>query len=623
MMPFFNCKYFLNANRMPTSEKRKIRLLQLEKTILKSSRLLVKKQNRNHKLGWIRLFIFLSGLIIFFTLFFLKFKTLSLISLFPIIGIFTAFTIIHNKTIQAITVIQKWIEIKKDYLARTGLDWTNIPAAKSFSQKNSAPMEIDLDLAGERSLHQLLDFSKSREGSLFLRKLLIESPRDREEILYNQALINELLSLSHFRDKFLLINYLSSKENFETKNLIKWISEIDKISPIKKKIFLLGFLCLVNLIFIILAVSGTVPTVYLFTLLLYFGVYYFNRDVMSSSLSEAESISDQLKKIISILSFLENYKFGTHEKLLSLCSPLQQKELSPSVQLRKINNVFSVLHMRKNPFLWFFLTLIFPMDYYLAYKLELYKKKIVKNLPIWLEILHKLETFVSLSNFAYLNPDYSFPVIRKEGILQLTAKKLSHPLIDHQNNVPNDFEIKENGKISIITGSNMSGKSTFLRTIGVNVRLAFIGAPVYAESLSLSLFRQFTCIRVSDSVTDGISYFYAEVKRLKMLIDDINLPNEIPVVFLIDEIYKGTNNFERLQGSRALIKSLVDKNGSGVISTHDLELVKLADEIPAISNFHFREEVLDKIMLFDYKLKTGPCPTTNALKIMKANGLPI
>jgi DNA mismatch repair ATPase MutS len=174
----------------------------------------------------------------------------------------------------------------------------------------------------------------------------------------------------------------------------------------------------------------------------------------------------------------------------------------------------------------------------------------------------------------------------------------------------------------IITGSNMAGKSTFLRTLGVNLCLAYAGAPVNAERLQTALFRLFTCIRVTDSVTDGYSYFYAEVRRLHALLDAQKEPGQLPLFFLVDEIFKGTNNRERLIGSRSFVKALVGRNCVGIISTHDLELVNLAQSVAKVRNNHFREEVINGQMAFDYILREGPCPTTNALKIMAMEGLP-
>jgi DNA mismatch repair ATPase MutS len=182
--------------------------------------------------------------------------------------------------------------------------------------------------------------------------------------------------------------------------------------------------------------------------------------------------------------------------------------------------------------------------------------------------------------------------------------------------------LDEAGTVVIITGSNMAGKSTFLRTLGVNLCLAYAGAPVSATMLRTTLFRLFSCIRVGDSVTDGYSYFYAEVRRLRALLTALEQPG-YPLFFLIDEIFKGTNNRERLIGSRSFVRALVGHNCLGAISTHDLELVKLADTLSQVQNYHFREEVIDGRMLFDYRLRPGPCPTTNALKIMQMEGLPV
>src|SRR2546429_4615447 len=185
------------------------------------------------------------------------------------------------------------------------------------------------------------------------------------------------------------------------------------------------------------------------------------------------------------------------------------------------------------------------------------------------------------------------------------------------------FSIHKQGEIDIITGSNMSGKSTFLRTVGINLCLAYAGGPVNASLFQTSLFRIFTCIRINDSVTEGYSYFYAEVKRLRKLLTEVESDNNIALFFLIDEIFKGTNNRERRIGSESYISALVGKKCIGLISTHDLELVTLEENLPDIRNYHFKEDVLDGQMVFDYQLREGPCPTTNALKIMQMEGLPI
>jgi DNA mismatch repair ATPase MutS len=169
----------------------------------------------------------------------------------------------------------------------------------------------------------------------------------------------------------------------------------------------------------------------------------------------------------------------------------------------------------------------------------------------------------------------------------------------------------------------MAGKSTFLRTVGVNLVLAFAGAPVNASSFTTRNFRVFTSINVKDSLEGGLSHFYAEVRRLRKLLDELEGEHSVPLFFFVDEIFKGTNNRERFQGSTAFLKNVAGKNGVGMVSTHDLELASLENEISGLSNWHFAETIENGKMSFEYKIKKGPCPTTNALKIMQIEGLPI
>jgi DNA mismatch repair ATPase MutS len=286
-----------------------------------------------------------------------------------------------------------------------------------------------------------------------------------------------------------------------------------------------------------------------------------------------------------------------------------------------VGRVVFAAGLRGNPVVWVLINTIVPWDMIFGWLLARYRAELAERMPVWLDTWYELEALSSLATFAWLNPDYQFPVIHAEGGLQATA--LGHPLLPYPTKISNDFSLTETGTVVIITGSNMSGKSSFLRTLGVNLVLAYAGGVVDGTRFETPLFRVFSTIRVNDSLTEGFSYFYAEVRRLKALLNALQAEHPYPLFFLIDEIFKGTNNRERLIGSRAYIRALVGGNGMGVVSTHDLELVQLADEIPQVLNYHFREDVVDGRMIFDYKLRLGPCPTTNALKIMQLEGLPV
>jgi DNA mismatch repair ATPase MutS len=290
--------------------------------------------------------------------------------------------------------------------------------------------------------------------------------------------------------------------------------------------------------------------------------------------------------------------------------------------LKRVERIASALGLRTNPILWFVVHAFVPWDFYFTYRLEFLKEDVARLLPGWLDAWYEIEALNSLANFAYLQPHYVFPDIVSK-LNMFDAEALGHPLIKPEFKVCNDFEIGKHNKISILTGSNMAGKSTFIRTVGINLCLAYSGAPVNANRLAVSVFRIFTCIKVSDSVQDGLSYFYAEVKRLKSMLSVIEEEGP-PVLFLIDEIYRGTNSRERHIGSHALIRALSNRTTAvGIIATHDLELVTLADEIPGVTNFHLRDEVQHGKMVFDYLMRKGPSPTTNALKLMQMEGLPV
>jgi DNA mismatch repair ATPase MutS len=270
------------------------------------------------------------------------------------------------------------------------------------------------------------------------------------------------------------------------------------------------------------------------------------------------------------------------------------------------------------------LQLIVPWDFYFSYRLSRCKAAVTPLIPIWVDVWTELEALVSLANLAWLHQEYCIPDFQSSGQGGVfVAKDLGHPLITCDRKVTNDFELGTDKSIAIITGSNMAGKSTFLRTLGINLVLAYAGGPVSATHFAVSYFRIFACIKVSDSLADGLSYFYAEVKRLKAILDSVkNHPDAVHFV-LIDEIFRGTNNRERRIGSQSYIRALAELPVIGAVATHDLELIRLEQEIPAVANYHFREEIVDGRMVFDYRIHPGPCPTTNALRIMEIEGLPV
>jgi hypothetical protein len=449
---------------------------------------------------------------------------------------------------------------------------------------------------------------------------------------HRQKLVRELKDHSVFRDKLQLLSAFArlrtagptrskrDSNRWNSKILVDWIEQSEPNKSLLPTLIVLTILAVLNLICIWLWLEDLIPRIWPLVFLFYVAVSLLSRSKTAAAWDELQDLEKALTHFKAVFSYLESRCYQNTPGLAEICAPFGEEGKQPSVEIRKLGRLAAALGVRTNPLLALLFNVLVPWDFYFSYKLEGVKKEIAHLLPRWLDAWHELETLNSLANFSYLNPGYVFPELRTD---RFAARSLGHPLLKPEAKVCNDFELNDDQRIVILTGSNMAGKSTFLRTVGVNLALAYAGAPVNASSMQTSLFRLFTCIKVSDSVQDGLSYFYAEVKRLQALLAATGVDDELPVLFMIDEIFRGTNSRERLIGSRSYIRSLSQRSTVGLIATHDLELIKLADEIQGVTNYHFREEVLDSRMVFDYRLRSGPCPTTNALKIMRLEGLPV
>lgn len=586
---------------------------------------------RSDRFAWTRLTIFVAGVALSLVAFYFVGGWLGWPGLAATLVVFNVVAYYHRQVTDSLVRHKIWLKLKTTEIARMKLDWSRIPAVATPLSNPDHPFETDLDLTGPRSLHQLIDTAVTREGSQRLQEWLVDTAPDLTAIRRRQALVSELVPLSLFRDKLFLKATLASKdldEQWEGKKLLAWLHKHSNSPSLRTLVIGLAALSLLNFVLFLLSRFGLIPNIWVITLLIYVLISFFNSSKVGTLFGDAFALRDGLRKLSAVLQYLETYRYGKHANLKKLCEPILNREERPSVQLRQIARVAAGAAIQRSQLFGFLINLVIPWDFYFAHRLNVCKARIAKYLPGWLEVWFELEALSSLAAFTYLNPDYVFPEFedsasKEDKTIVFRARELGHPLIPDEQKVCNNFALNDLGEIIIITGSNMAGKSSFLRTLGVNLRLAYAGGPVNAASLQTSLFRLFSCIRVNDSVTDGYSYFYAEVRRLKALLDELERPAELPLFFLIDEIFRGTNNRERLIGSRAYLRALLGKNGVGIVSTHDLELVKLADESAAIKNYHFREDVIEGQMVFDYKLRPGPCPTTNALKIMRLAGLPV
>ncbi|HRQ37535.1 MAG TPA: hypothetical protein PLD25_06445 [Chloroflexota bacterium] len=538
---------------------------------------------------------------------------------------FVALVIWHRRVDTAVTRLHLYHQIKQTHLSRLALDWGNLPPPLPTPERVEHPFAIDLDLVGTRSLHQLLDTAVTQQGSERLRDWLLETNPHPAIIAQRQALVAELTPQFRFRDRLALQAMLVNRDGrFSGQTLTNWLRETTPPEQYRRPLLILSGLAAVNIVAGFGFPTLGLPDFSLITWPIYIGLYLlWGFRQTGALLRDTLTLQDALETAQVIFGFLENNHYGRTPHLQTLCAPFQDEATRPSQYIRRVRRLSVGVGAAQNPVLGFILNIFVPWNLFFAYRITRCRQDLAERLPIWLDVWYELEAINGLAAFTWLNPeDATFPTIDQTGS-SLTARRMGHPLVHPDNRVCNDFAIHDPGAVFIITGSNMAGKSTFLRTIGINLALAYAGGPVLATEMHTSLFRLFASIRVADSITDGFSFFYAEVRRLQQLLTALQMKEQRPLLFLIDEIFRGTNNRERLIGSRAYIRALAEGNGLGLIATHDLELVHLAEENGRIHNYHFRDDVADGRMVFDYTLHPGPCPTTNALKIMQLAGLPI
>ena len=602
--------------------RKQLRQVALLRQQMRLQRRLAALKQTSARLSWARVIVFFGGVL--GALFgFLVGAWAVWTTVLVAVAIFGALVAVHRRFERSIAAHSLLGKIVEAQIARSSLDWAHIPRPLDVPPQLEHPFAIDLDITGDRSLHHLLDSTSTHEGSLRLYDWLLQPLQDKTQIEERQTLVRELIPLTAFRNKLIINAQMAGKQgarHWSVQPLLAWASVPGEESGLKTTLIFLTGLAILDAGLFVLHQLGILPPLWALSFLVYLALTGARFRESSTLFSEALALQDALEQTGTVFHHLENFGYSSSPHLKAKCDLFRSQRLS--VSLRRVKRIVTAVGLQHNVVLWGIINAVLPWDVYFAYHLRRERIALSTTLPRWIDAWLELEALSSLAAFAYLNPEAIFPTVGETGEL-FSVCQLGHPLIDDTQGVCNDFAVQRTGDVAIVTGSNMSGKSSFLRTLGVNLCLAYAGAPVIASQFDVALFRLFTCIRVSDSLADGISYFYAEVRRLKALLVALEADNSLPLFFLIDEIFRGTNNRERLIGSRSYIHALVGKHGVGVISTHDLELIKLADELDQITNYHFEDRVLDGHMEFDYMLRAGPSPTTNALKIMRQAGLPI
>ncbi len=602
------------------------RTVQLETAVRRTDRLIAQGTQVSATFTRWRLAIFLVGLVSTVTLYKLDWYHSGNLALGLFLAVFIAVAAYHNRVETGIHRLQQWKQIKLAQLARIALDWTAIPP-RPGEAPTSHPYAIDLDLFGAHSLAHLLDTTVSDHGRERLHSWLLNQPPPLAQWQTRQSLVKELAPRSLFRDRLTLEARLTGEQEINGKRLAAVLEHPVGLPNLNALLVIQSLLACTTIVLASATLLGQLPGYWMFSFAAY-ALLYFMTDQGEELLEHAVGLHHETERLAIVLGYLEQQARRQGTALASVCVNLMGGA-SPTRHLKQAARTLHAISIKAHPLVHLAVNALCPWDLWFTRQLIHTQHEIKHVLPQWLDCLAEVEAASALATFAYLHPHYAWPTpvistSEQNGTTAvLHATQLGHPLLPTKSRIANDVDLTGLGSIHLITGSNMSGKSTFLRTIGINLCLAQAGGPVCAQSFTWTWSRLACCIRVDDSLDAGLSFFYAEVKRLKTILDATKEQTLPPVLFLIDEIFKGTNNRERLIGSRAYITALSQGHGFGLVSTHDLELADLERAIPGLINAHFQETVSAGALEFDYLVRPGPCPTTNALRIMELEGLPI
>mgnify|MGYP001043967931 CR=1 FL=1 len=481
------------------------------------------------------------------------------------------------------------------------------------------PFSNDTDLFGRSSLFQYINRTVTSYGREILAGWLSDPYILSEDLTRRQEVVRELAGKDKWRHEFMASGYKNALEKKEIKTLLDWLNEKDDSSGSALKKYLLYILPGAALISLALLIAG-ILNYSIFLLIFLVNLFYVFSGVKGTNRIH-NALSRKyyyLSSMNSLLRSFEKENFDS-ELLKAVKSGLAGKGTSASVSVKELGRLIQAFDSRLNLIVSIALNGLILWDYHNIRKLDEWKSKYGSHFMVWLEMLGEVDAYISLGNNAFNNLSHIFPVL-SDGTNLISASQIGHPLIKSSERITNDFEIARNGRICIITGANMAGKSTFLRTMAVNYILAMAGATVCAAEFKFRPVKLFTSMRTTDSLSNHESYFYAELKRLRLL--KANVVNGEPVFFILDEILKGTNSRDKTLGSKLFIKRLIESGGTGLVATHDISLSELEAEYPGkIFNKCFEVEIDGENIRFDYILRDGVTHKMNAALLMKQMGI--
>ncbi len=533
-------------------------------------------------------------------------------------SLFGIFVYRHLKLYQKKKQLDKLLEINKNELRLLFLNTSRQTEGLAFLDSDH-PFAADLDVFGKRSLFQLLDRSATASGQQELTRILLSPEQDIENIRQRQEAIAELAEKPHWRQAFQMLGDKNQNDLESVAGLLRWAENGKKVFDKPGFRFLLVLNPLLGLTTILLISLRLLPfSSFLLFLILPFAVLAPYQKKINEAYDLLGRKASLLQQYARLFAKLEKSKFRS-PIMTQAQKTLAEDNSSAFRAVQQLSAISNAFDYRLNLLAGIALNLFFLWDILQSIRLERWKQRYHKEFPHWFDTLSQIDALCSLAGFAFQHPEGIYPAILS-GNFTVRGQNLKHPFILREKCVGNPVNITGWGQFHIITGANMAGKSTYLRTVGVNFLLAMTGAPVLADHFEFTPVRLFTGIKTSDSLQDGESYFFAELKRLKEIITRLEKGEKLFII--LDEILRGTNSRDKQKGSKALLRQFVRLKASGIIATHDLALGELAEEFPEnVVNKRFEVEIKNNRLQFDYRLKEGISQNLNATFLMKKMGI--
>lgn len=548
------------------------------------------------------------------------------------VGAFVALMMAHERLLRELEKRRRAVAYFERGIARLNGEWQGRGETGASYVDAAHPYAQDLDLFGKGSLFELLCGARTHIGEATLAGWLL-APETPENVRARQAAVEELRPQVELREQLAVLSE-DARSGVDPESLARWGEAPPRLAGRGLRASMWGFRALgviglaagfVSMIasagFLKLPpwMDAAGRDLFLLALAVNGIFFYRNRAPMEAVVAAVDEAAHELRLLSEVLALLERQSF--HAPLLAaLRASLNAEGGVPSERLARLRRIMENLDSRENIFVRLLEPFILWTPFW-AIRVEEWRRHCGPAVRRWLRGMGEIEALSSIAGYAFEHPADPFPEFTAEGP-RFEAEEVAHPLIPEARAVRNSVAIGGELRILVVSGSNMSGKSTMLRTVGVNTVLAQMGAPVRAARMRLSPLAIGASIRVTDSLSEGISRFYAEILRLRQILD--LTAHELPVLFLIDEFMHGTNSHDRRIGAEAMARGLVARGAIGLITTHDLALASIADELgPKAANVHFEDQIADGKIQFDYRMRPGVVTKSNAIELMRSVGLEV